>query len=248
MDPQSPLAIILPHINKTARYIVMSEKVNFYNRIFQAPDVKAALIESYGKKSGTKIHQVLLNQLATSTYENYARSITVGKNLIDTVASNYITSKIGGNLKVMFSQLTSVINYAENMPTHLWATEFTKALANPKETISFMFDNCEYLQARLAGNSQNEIISTLTNESDKFRSLRNWCTSNTKYGDILAIIFGGKPYVDYLMKNGRTKEQAFEKFVEDTLRSQQSGHNSANVCVAEKTGSKRFYKNGFCIQ
>ena len=227
MDPQSPLAIILPHINKTARYIVMSEKVNFYNRIFQAPDVKAALIDTYGKKSGTKIHQVLLNQLATSTYENYARSITVGKNLIDTIASNYITSKIGGNLKVMFSQLTSVINYAENMPTHLWVTEFTKALAQPKETISFMFNNCEYLQARLAGNSQNEIISTLTNESDKFRSLRNWCTSNTKYGDILAIMFGGKPYVDYLMQNGMTKDEAFEKFVEDTLRSQQSGHNSA---------------------
>lgn len=247
MDPQSPLAIILPHINKTARYIVMSEKVNFYNRIFQAPDVKAALIESYGKKSGTKIHQVLLNQLATSTYENYARSITVGKNLIDTVASNYITSKIGGNLKVMFSQLTSVINYAENMPTHLWATEFTKALANPKETISFMFDNCEYLQARLAGNSQNEIISTLTNESDKFRSLRNWCTSNTKYGDILAIIFGGKPYVDYLMKNGRTKEQAFEKFVEDTLRSQQSGHNSATSAWQKKQAQNAFTRMVFAF-
>ena len=247
MDPQSPLAIIFPQINKTARYIVMSEKVNFYNRIFQAPDVKAALIESYGKKSGTKIHQVLLNQLATSTYENYARSITVGKNLIDTVASNYITSKIGGNLKVMFSQLTSVINYAENMPTHLWATEFTKALANPKETISFMFDNCEYLQARLAGNSQNEIISTLTNESDKFRSLRNWCTSNTKYGDILAIIFGGKPYVDYLMKNGRTKEQAFEKFVEDTLRSQQSGHNSATSAWQKKQAQNAFTRMVFAF-
>ena len=247
MDPQSPLAIILPHINKTARYIVMSEKVNFYNRIFQAPDVKAALIESYGKKSGTKIHQVLLNQLATSTYENYARSITVGKNLIDTVASNYITSKIGGNLKVMFSQLTSVINYAENMPTHLWATEFTKALANPKETISFMFDNCEYLQARLAGNSQNEIISTLTNESDKFRSLRNWCTSNTKYGDILAIMFGGKPYVDYLMQNGMTKDAAFEKFVEDTLRSQQSGHNSATSAWQKKQAQNAFTRMVFAF-
>lgn len=247
MDPQSPLAIILPHINKTARYIVMSEKVNFYNRIFQAPDVKAALIDTYGKKSGSKIHQVLLNQLATSTYENYARSITVGKNLIDTIASNYITSKIGGNLKVMFSQLTSVINYAENMPTHQWVAEFTKALANPKETISFMFNNCEYLQARLAGNSQNEIISTLTNESDKFRSLRNWCTSNTKYGDILAIMFGGKPYVDYLMQNGMTKDEAFEKFVEDTLRSQQSGHNSATSAWQKKQAQNAFTRMVFAF-
>lgn len=239
MEPVSPLEIILPHINKTSRYIVMSEKVNFYNRIFQSPDVKAAILDIYGKKSGTKIYRILLNQLATSTYENYARAITVGKNLMDTIASNYITSRIGGNIKVFLSQLTSVINYSENMPVWDWAKGFKNALAHPKETVDFMFNNCEYLQARLAGNSQNEIIATLTNEADKMRSWRNFCTANTKYGDIIAIMFGGKPYVDYLMKNVKTKDkktgevrfltkdEAFERFVESTLRSQQSGHNSA---------------------
>lgn len=239
MEPVSPLEIILPHINKTSRYIVMSEKVNFYNRIFQSPDVKAAILDIYGKKSGTKIYRILLNQLATSTYENYARAITVGKNLMDTIASNYITSRIGGNIKVFLSQLTSVINYSENMPVWDWAKGFKDALAHPKETVDFMFNNCEYLQARLAGNSQNEIIATLTNEADKMRSWRNFCTANTKYGDIIAIMFGGKPYVDYLIKNVKTKdkktgevrfltkEEAFERFVESTLRSQQSGHNSA---------------------
>jgi len=227
MDPLSPLEIILPHINKTARYVVMSEKVNFYNRIFQSPDIKAKMVEIYGKKSGEKIHRILLNQLATSTYDNYAKSITVGKNLIDNVASNYITSKIGGNLKVMFSQLTSMVNYCENMPFGTWSKGFANALAHPKKTVDFMFKNCEYLQARLAGNSQNEIISMLTNESDKFRALRNFCTSNTKYGDIIAIMFGGKPYVDYLMSQGMSQDEAFAKFTEDTLRSQQSGHSSA---------------------
>lgn len=227
MEPISPLEIILPHINKTARYVVMSEKVNFFNRIFQSPDIKAKIIEIYGKKSGEKIHRILLNQLATSTYDNYAKSITVGKNLIDTVASNYITSKIGGNLKVMFSQLTSMVNYCENMPFGMWSKGFADALAHPKKTVDFMFKNCEYLQARLAGNSQNEIISMVTNNSDKFRALRNFCTSNTKYGDIIAIMFGGKPYVDYLISKGMSQEEAFTKFTEDTLRSQQSGHNSA---------------------
>lgn len=227
MDPISPLEIILPHINKTARYVVMSEKVNFFNRIFQSPDIKAKMVEIYGKKSGEKIHRILLNQLATSTYDNYAKSITVGKNLVDTVASNYITSKIGGNLKVMFSQLTSMVNYCENMPFGMWSKGFADALAHPRKTVDFMFKNCEYLQARLAGNSQTEIISMLTNNSDRFRALRNFCTSNTKYGDIIAIMFGGKPYVDYLISQGMSQEEAFTKFTEDTLRSQQSGHNSA---------------------
>lgn len=234
MDPLSPLEIILPHINKTARYVVMSEKVNFYNRIFQSPDIKAKMVEIYGKKSGEKIHRILLNQLATSTYENYAKSITVGKDIIDNIASNYITSKIGGNLKVMFSQLTSMVNYCENMPFGMWSKGFANALAHPKKTVDFMFNNSEYLQARLAGNSQNEIISMLTNEADKFRALRNFCTSNTKYGDIIAIMFGGKPYVDYLMSQGMSQEKAFEKFTEDTLRSQQSGHNSATSAWQKK--------------
>lgn len=245
MDPISPLEIILPHINKTARYVVMSEKVNFHNRIFQSPDIKAKMVEIYGKKSGEKIHRILLNQLATSTYDNYAKSITVGKNLIDNIASNYITSKIGGNLKVMFSQLTSMVNYCENMPFGMWSKGFSEALAHPKKTVDFMFKNCEYLQARLAGNSQNEIISMLTNESDKFRALRNFCTSNTKYGDIIAIMFGGKPYVDYLMSQGMSQEEAFIKFTEDTLRSQQSGHSSATSAwqkqVAQHAITRMFF-------
>lgn len=247
MDPVSPLEIIIPHINKTARYIVASEKVNFYNRIFQAPDVKAAILDIYGKKSGTKIYRVLLNQLATSTYENYARAITVGKSICDTIASNYITSRIGGNAKVFLSQLTSVINYAENMPAMEWAKGFKDALLKPKETIEYMMENCDYLKARIAGNSQNEIIASLTNEADKMRSWRNFCTSNTKFGDILAIAFGGKPYVDYLMKQGLSKEDAFERFIESTLRSQQSGHSSATSAWQKQQSQNAFTRMIFAF-
>lgn len=247
MDPQSPLEILLPHVNKTARYVVLSERVNFLNRIFASNDIQAKLVEIYGKKSGKKLHQVLLNQLATSTYANYAKSVTVGKTLMDKVASNYITSRIGGNLKVMFSQLTSVINYTENMPADVWAKGFADAIKHPKETIKYMFDNCEYLNTRLASGSMNEVMAKLTDESDKLRSLRNFCSTNTKYGDILAICFGGKPYVDYLIDSGMTKGQAFEKFVEDTLRSQQSGHNSATSAWQKKQAETPFTRMIFAF-
>lgn len=53
-------------------------------------------------------------------------------------------------------------------------------------------------------------------------------TSNVKWGDIIAITLGGKPYVDYLMnEKGMSKEDAFNKFVEDTLRAQQAGTTSS---------------------
>ena len=127
----------------------------------------------------------------------------------------------------LIGQLLSVINYAENMPSSEWVKGFAETLKHPVENFKYMLENCEYLQTRLAGNSQNEVISILTSEKDKFRTLRNFMTSNVKWGDIIAITLGGKAYVDWLMKQGMTKEAAFDKFVEDTLRAQQAGTTSS---------------------
>lgn len=261
MKPESPISILLPHINKTARYVILSERLNYLNAIFKDGTVRAAIKEVFdgveipfsnvgerakGKRSkqkrtvGDRIHDTLLNQLGSSTFENYVRGLNVGKSWADTLASNYITSRIGGNLKVMFGQLTSVINYAEKMPAGLWSKGFAECLKTPKETIKYMLDNCDYLRARIAGNTMNEIMTKITDETDRFRTLRNFCTTNTKYGDILAISFGGKPYVDYLIKQGMTEGEAFERFVEDTLRAQQSGHNSA-TSVWQKKMSENFF-------
>ena len=256
MKPEQPLSILLPHINKTARYVVLSERLNYLNAIFKDGTVRAAIKEVFdgvetpdklqagtrvkGKKNkkqrtvGDRIHDALLNQLGSSTFENYVRGINVGKSFMDYVATNYITSRIGGNFKVMFGQLTSMINYCENMPNGLWAKGFVEGLKHPKATLKFMLDNCDYLHARLAGGSMNEVMLKITDEADKFRSLRNFCTTNTKYGDLFAIAFGGKPYVDYLMKQGLSKEEAFEKFVEDTMRSQQAGQASSTSVWQKK--------------
>ena len=256
MKPEQPLSILLPHINKTARYVVLSERLNYLNAIFKDGTVRAAIKEVFdgvetpdklqagtrvkGKKNkkqrtvGDRIHDTLLNQLGSSTFEIYVRGINVGKSFMDYVATNYITSRIGGNFKVMFGQLTSMINYCENMPNGLWAKGFVEGLKHPKATLKFMLDNCDYLHARLAGGSMNEVMLKITDEADKFRSLRNFCTTNTKYGDLFAIAFGGKPYVDYLMKQGLSKEEAFEKFVEDTMRSQQAGQASSTSVWQKK--------------
>ena len=256
MKPEQPLSILLPHINKTARYVILSERLNYLNAIFKDGTVRAAIKEVFdgvetpdkvqagakvkGKKNkkqrtvGDRIHDALLNQLGSSTFENYVRGINVGKSFMDYVATNYITSRIGGNFKVMFGQLTSMVNYCENMPTGLWAKGFAECLKHPKETIKFMFENCDYLKARLAGNSMNEVMLKITDEADRFRSLRNFCTTNTKYGDLFAIAFGGKPYVDYLISQGLSKEEAIQKFVEDTMRSQQAGQASATSVWQKK--------------
>lgn len=230
MSPENPLTILLPHINKTAKYVVMSENLNFYNKIFATADIKAKIMDVFGSKDGEKLHRVLLNQLAASTFSTYARGSAMTSDLLntwlDTAASNYITSAIGGSGKVTIGQLLSVINYAENMPAGEWLKGFKKAASHPVKTYKWMMQNCKYLQSRLAGNSQNEILQTLTSLQDPLRKLKNFWTLNVRWGDIIAITIGGKPYVDYLMSQGMTKEEAFNKFVDDTLRAQQAGLNS----------------------
>ena len=258
MKPEQPLSILLPHINKTARYVVLSERLNYLNAIFKDGTVRAAIKEVFDgldiqeknntndkkkkKKTsiGDRIHDTLLNQLGSSTFENYARGINAGKSWADILATNYITSRIGGNLKVAFGQLTSMINYCENMPSGLWVKGFGECLKHPKATLKFMLENCDYLNARLASGSMNEIMMRITDEADRFRTLRNFCTTNTKYGDLFAIAFGGKPYVDYLMKQGLSKEEAFEKFVEDTMRSQQAGQASSTSVWQKKQSENPF--------
>ena len=227
MDPVSPLSILLPHVQKMSRYIIMSEKLNFYQNLFSSPDFAAVLKEVYGNKDGKELHRLLLNQLQASSFVTQNMGNNMLKDVADSIAKNYITSNIGGSFKVMLGQLTSMVNYAENMPFFEWGSGFAKALANPVGTYKYMMENCKYLQARLAGNTQNDIIASLTNETDKFRSIVNFCTSNVKWGDIIAITLGGKPYVDYLISKGMSKEEAFEKFVEDTLRAQQAGSPSS---------------------
>lgn len=227
MKPVSPMQIVLPHINKMSRYVIMQERLAFYRQVFADLNILATLKEVYGKKDGEGLYRLILAQLDGVSFSGTNRANGKLKEFADKMSKNYIVGNIAGSLKVALGQLTSMINYSENMPIAEWSAGFAKSVANPAETFKYMVDNCPYLQARLAGNTQNEIVASLTNEKDKYRKLTNFFTSNVKWGDIIAITLGGRPYVEYLMKQGMNKEEAFDKFVLETLRAQQAGSASS---------------------
>jgi hypothetical protein len=55
------------------------------------------------------------------------------------------------------------------------------------------------------------------------KKLKDLCNTFIKMGDIGAIIFGGKPYIDYLIKEkGMSEDEAIKQFILSTNRSQQS--------------------------
>ena len=227
MNPSSLMEIVLPHIDKMSRYVILQEKLNFYRAIFINSNITAAFREVYGKKDGEDLHREIKNQLEEFSFGTTNRRMGKLKEFADGVAKNFIVGSIGGSPKVALGQLTSMINYSENMPVAQWGAGFAKSLANPVKTFKYMMEHSEYLQARLAGNTQNEIIATLTNEADKFRKVTNFFTLNVKWGDIIAITLGGKPYVDYLVSQGMSLEEAIKKFEAETMRAQQASSASS---------------------
>lgn len=227
MNPSSLMEIVLPHIDKMSRYVILQEKLNFYRAIFNNANITAAFRETYGKKDGEALHREIKNQLEEFSFGSTNRRMGKLKEFADGVAKNFIVGSIGGSPKVALGQLSSMINYSEKMPIVEWSAGMTKSLANPVKTFNYMMEHSEYLQSRLAGNTQNEIIATLTNEADKFRKVTNFFTLNVKWGDIIAVTLGGKPYVDYLVSQGMSLEEAIKKFEAETMRAQQASTASS---------------------
>ena len=110
------------------------------------------------------------------------------------------------------------------MPYLTWQKGFLDGLKNPNKTIDYMM-NIPYLKARYEGSLTNEFLKQTINNSKyaTTKKLKDLFGTFIKMGDIGAIIFGGKPYIDYLIKEkGMSEKEAIKQFVLSTNRSQQS--------------------------
>ena len=152
----------------------------------------------------------------------------------DWLTNNYVKGAIALKPTIAIKQLISAINYAENMPASQWVSGFTNAIMHPKETVAFMMSGDPYLKARYESGSMNEALARATADANaltargKFLRFTDLLTINTRLGDVGAIMFGGKPYVDYLMQTkGMSKKEAFAEFRKSTLRSQQANTRSS---------------------
>lgn len=186
-------------------------------------------IENHSEKSpqksniGNKIYGLFAEQIAASTFFKYCQSVKTISDWENKLIDNFIVGAIGASPKIAMGQLLSVINYSDGSDITFkdWALNFSNCMQHPWETFEFMKQD-EYLQARFFGNLQNETMQALLQEFDKWKDAKTLFTSNVRYGDILAIIFGGKPYIDSLMQQGVSKEEAFKRFRIKTNEAQQS--------------------------
>lgn len=230
--------------NKYTSYVTQANYMKNVGREFR--DVSLLLNDSSVtrniiNKFGDTVRNNISNLMEGMSLKGIKNIESSLNGIVNTVLNNWVTAKIGLNPSVFVKQLGSITNYAENMPVKEWGKLFLEGLSKPKETVKFMFDNVEYLQARFNQGYSEEItraIATASKLSAKKQSLTSVMTSLTRFGDIGAIIFGGYPKLKYDLKQGKSIAEAVDSFVLETIKSQQSGLQSS-LSVAQQS------KNGF---
>ena len=229
MKLENPFGILFTHIDRAADYTFKAEKLNQIRRVFKSPVLKPAIIEQVGEDCYKRMLELIDQFSVTKPRLNYEMD-----KLGDWLTNNYVKGAIALKPTIAVKQLISAINYAENMPATQWVSGFTKAIMHPKETVAFMMSGDPYLKARYESGSMNEALARATADANaltargKFLRFTDLLTINTRLGDVGAIMFGGKPYVDYLMQSkGMSKKEAFAEFRKSTLRSQQANTRSS---------------------
>lgn len=229
MKLENPFGILFTHIDRAADYTFKAEKLNQIRRVFKSPVLKPAIIEQVGEDCYKRMLELIDQFSVTKPRLNYEMD-----KLGDWLTNNYVKGAIALKPTIAVKQLISAINYAENMPGTQWVSGFTKAIMHPKETVAFMMSGDPYLKARYESGSMNEALARATADANaltargKFLRFTDLLTINTRLGDVGAIMFGGKPYVDYLMQTkGMSKKEAFAEFRKATLRSQQANTRSS---------------------
>ena len=244
--PKDAFSKFQQHIKEAEWFVNMALPIYETNKILSDPSVENLIKQGMGDLFYKNLNQSLSNIGLTPPQKIVPSSKLEG--FFDRRLNDWVAAKIGGTLSVPLKQLLSVVNYAENMPIGQWAVGFTKAVApwNIAKTWKQMMDDVPYLKTRLGSGYSEAMHRALQGDEEIARSktanihqaFKNVMTIGTRYGDIAAIILGGKPYLDYLLKKeGLSEKEAVDKFLEDTLRSQQSPYSST---LSKFQNSKNF--------
>ncbi len=220
MEFSNPVQILYNHIDGVAKFVNMVEHLDKANVILNNKEfLKPVIIEKFGDDVYKTLTQILLN----TTYKAESKVYNGIQKIFDYLSSNWIVANISTRPIVALKQLLSANNYASEMPVVEWSKGFVKSVFDYKNTIDYMM-KIPYVKARLGGSMQNEFLKQYVNNSAfaRTKKIKDFLAMNVKLGDAGSLIFGGKPYIDYLISQGVSESEAIKQFVLQTNRTQQS--------------------------
>ena len=177
------------------------------------------------EKFGEDVYKVTMALLDGVSLNAQTAKIDAISDAYNKALNNWIKAKLFSP-SIFLRQLMSVSNYMEVMPSGEWAARYGKAILHPMATFDYMWKNAPFLEARFNKGYKEALARALDDAQKMSRAQNNWAKGLSvlvRMGDISAIIYGGKPYVDHLIEGGMSKKEAFKKFEKATLRAQQSG-------------------------
>lgn len=220
----NPVKMLFEHIDNMGRFINMTELLDKQNKIFKNTTLKDMIEEKYDKDTYKELFKMLMN----NSYKQQGIISSWYGNILNDIASNWLIGNVAFKPSIGIKQLLSSSNYASEMPPEKWVAGYIKAWLRPKETVEYM-KKIPYLKARFESGGQNEFLKNEINNSTlaKTRKLKDFLTLNIRLGDIGAIAFGGRPYLEYLMKDkGLSEEAAIKEFLNHTQRTMQASETS----------------------
>jgi len=224
MDFDNPVKMLYQHVDSMGKFIHMTETLDKQNKIFKNKTLRKIIIEKYGED----IYNEMLKMFMNNAYKQEMTNYNWFSKQIDKLVSNWLIGNVAVKPSIAIKQLLSASNYASEMPYLKWKLGYLKAIADPKGTIEYM-NKIPYLKARFEMGGQNEFLKNEINNSKLAKTARfkEWASANIRMGDIGAIAFGGRPYLEYLMKEkGLSEEAAIKEFLDHTQRTMQASETS----------------------
>lgn len=215
-------------------------------RILRDRDVEHLVTDKFDAKT----YKAIMKQLDALSLRANVEMVDAVSGAMGTILNNWVKAKLLSPT-IYLRQWGSMSNYMENMPAGLWATGFTKSLKNPKQVFDYMWKTVPYLEARYHRGNIEALARVLDDAKKMGANQEAWTrglTALVRSGDVSAIVFGGYPYLMYLQSKeggGLSEKAAVKKFMQATLKSQQSPFISGTSAFQrnKSTGLLTAFKN-----
>ena len=249
--PANPVAVLFDHIEKSNTLIVMGEQLDLMNKVFKDTN----LIKKVKLVFGEEVAKEFMQQITSNLYSGQVSTISEAESFIASVENNVIKSQIFLKPQVGLKQVMSFMNYGvgdEFVSATDWWKKFGQQTFTPKEwknNIKYMM-NIPYLKDRFGRGGSTDALKRQLEQRmfAKISLFDEIFSANVRYGDMGAIILGGKPYIDCLLDKGYTEEQAIKIFIEKTVNDQQSSIPSTLSNIQRNAAKQPLAKMFFAYQ
>lgn len=249
--PANPLAVLFDHIEKSNTLIIMGEQLDLMNSVFKDADLSRKIKAVWGDETAKEFMQ----QITSNLYGGQMSTISEAESFIGSISNNVIKSQIFLKPQVGLKQVISFMNYGvgdDYVTPAEWMKKFAAQAFTPQEwknNIKYMM-NIPYLKDRFSRGGSTDALKRQLEQRlfAKISLFDDILSANVRYGDIGAIILGGKPYIDCLLDKGYTEEQAIKIFIEKTVNDQQSSIPSTLSNIQRNAARQPLAKMFFAYQ